>query len=249
MFSAVSIFLVAFFTYFYQEDTQSPWKVLKAYYRFKQPCSYSSRNRNWEMHSGVFHQCTECQGKWHKIKITVSFFVSLVYPILWLALGFLQQTYYPCAHVGPDPRGILDYCDNWKNLPENYNKNYGLAINKSIFVGNVLVVVVIVLASALFITYRVIKSKIQDKDDKLEIEDNYHHQRPSQTPTNNFGHDNQEVVTPGSHAQTSSPFTRSAHGPSPGTGPTYEGFRERSGDMGRGRASPRETQPLIKVDA
>lgn len=240
---------MAFFSYFYQDDNQSPWKDLKAYYKFKRPCSYSPRSGNWEIHSGVFHQCTECQGKWYKIKITVSFFVSLVYPILWMALGFRQVTYYACAHVGPEPRGILELCDNWKKpTPDSYEKNYQLAVYKSLLVGNVLFVVVIILASALFITYRVIRSKIADNDD-LEIEDNHDRERPPQTPINNFGHDN-EVIIPGSHARMSSPITRSTEGPSPGSGMSYEGFRERSGEMGRGRASPRDAEPpLIKVDA
>lgn len=157
------------------------------------------------------------------------------------------MTYYACAHVGPDPRGILDYCDWAKDIPspEKYEKDYNLATFKSLLVGNVLLVVVIVLASALFITYRIIRSKIADNDD-MEIEDNYGRERPPQAPTNNFGHDN-EVIIPGSHGQMSSPIARSTGEQSPGSG--YEGFRERSGDMNRGRASPSATEPLIKVDA
>ncbi|XP_048590229.1 uncharacterized protein LOC116612667 isoform X3 [Nematostella vectensis] len=154
---AFSIWLVAFFTYYLRHDNDSPWQTVKSYYQSRSPCGDSGRRNTteWELHSGAFHTCYTCQRKWRSVKLISCMYVSVIYPLFWLALEFYVVWFYTCAKVGPNPDGR---CDFSKVDMDVYTKHFKLAQPESIMIGNILVAANIVWIASIFIVFAFIRS-------------------------------------------------------------------------------------------
>ena len=135
---AVSTFLLAVFVYYRQDDDAVPWCIFKTFYMLRRPCTFYDGSTSWELHSTQCIYCIQYDRDWINMKLVLSIVFSVLYPLLWLSLGFLHGNYYTCAKVGPYPE-FLDYCD--MSLDANdYQKTFTLATTLSLRIGALLFV-------------------------------------------------------------------------------------------------------------
>lgn len=132
-------YVIAVFAYFRQDDDCVPWKALRRLYVFKAACHLYDERTHWDFHAEHCHSCKRLNRDWSLVKIGVSAVFSLLYPTVWLSLSFLQAYYYVCANVGPTRSSLTTYCDvQFKDVPKDYAKEYGLAVIRSKIIGGVL---------------------------------------------------------------------------------------------------------------
>lgn len=164
LFPSLSTFLVAFFTYFRRDNDSVPWKAVKKLYELKCACNFYDGRTDWDSHAEHCIRCMVRWRDWNLVKVALSAIFSLLYPLVWLSLSFLQTFYYVCAHVGPDYDTLTGYCDI-TDIPDNYQKNTVLAAIRSKVIGGVLFVSALLLLGVFVIVYGEIKTYLKKKDD------------------------------------------------------------------------------------
>lgn len=164
LFPSLSTFLVAFFAYFRRDNDSVPWKAVKKLYELKCACNFYDGRTDWDSHAEHCIRCRVRWRDWNLVKVALSAIFSLLYPLMWLSLSFLQKFYYVCAHVGPDYDTLTRYCDITE-IPDNYQKNIVLAAIRSKVIGGVLFVSALLLLGVFVIVYGEIKTYLKKKDD------------------------------------------------------------------------------------
>lgn len=169
LFPSLIIFLVAFFAYFRQDNDSVPWKAVKKLYELKCACDLYDRRADWDFHAEHCIRCMLRRRDWTLVKVALSAIFSLLYPLVWLSLSFLQTFYYVCAHVGPNYDTLINYCDvKDADIPKNYQKNLVLAAIRSKVMGGVLFVSTLLLLGVFVIVYGEIKSYLKKKGDSSQ---------------------------------------------------------------------------------
>lgn len=162
---SVIIYMIAFFAYFRRDDDNVPWKAMKKLYEVKYACNFYNRRTDWDLHAEHCIRCQKLKADWTLVKIAVSAIFSVLYPLVWLSLSFLQSYYYVCAQVGPSSTTLTTYCDvKDEDVPPNYDKDYFLAIIRSKVIGGVLFVGMLFFAGVLVILCGEIETRLKKVD-------------------------------------------------------------------------------------
>lgn len=165
LFPSLTSYTMAVFAYFRQDSNSAPWKVLKKFYVIKYSCPYYDERTEWDFHADHCIQCRQLRRDWSLVKIAVSAVFSLLYPLVWLSLSFLQTAYYVCAHVGPRSDIVQNVCDVTILKPDDYNMAYGLAAIRSKTIGSILFVCTLFFVGVFVILYGEMKSYLSKKFD------------------------------------------------------------------------------------
>ena len=157
---SLTSYTIAVFAYFRQEDDSGPWEVLKSLYVFKFACNFHNNRSEWDFHVKRCIRCKLVERDWPLVKIAVSAILSLLYPLAWLSLSFLQSSYYVCTQVGPTNETLQNYCkvESTNMTKTNYTKAYGLAVIRSKALGSILFTSTLFLLGVFAIIYGEIKS-------------------------------------------------------------------------------------------
>lgn len=157
---SLTSYTIAVFAYFRQEDDSGPWEVLKSLYVFKFACNFHNNRTEWDFHVKRCIRCKLVERDWPLAKIAVSAILSLLYPLAWLSLSFLQSSYYVCAQVGPTNETLQNYCkvESTNMTKTNYTKAYGLAVIRSKAIGSILFTSMFFLLGVFVIIYGEMKS-------------------------------------------------------------------------------------------
>ena len=147
-------YIIAVFGYFRQDNDSVPWKPMKKLHQLKCACAYYDGRSSWDFHVEHCALCQKVKRNWSLVKIVLSAIFSLLYPLVWLSLSFLQTNYYVCAHVGPRKSTVTEYCDltDWIDM-EEYDKEYNLAFIRSKVIGSVLFVAMLFFLGLFLILY------------------------------------------------------------------------------------------------
>lgn len=176
LFPSLITFLVAFFAYFRQDNNNVPWRAVRKLYEFKCACNFFDGRSDWDIHA---QHCIRCQLRrrdWNLVKIALSAIFSMLYPLVWLSLSFLQAYYYVCAHVGPIQNTLINYCGLPAELvPDDYEKDYFLAVIRSKVIGGVLFVSTLLVLGVFVIVYGEIKNYLK----KVDLSQSRSNGRPS----------------------------------------------------------------------
>ena len=155
------LYMIAVFGYFRQDNASVPWKPMKKLYELK----FASVNYDEQV-----------RRNWSLLKIALSAIFSLLYPLVWLSLSFLQTNYYVCADVGPRATTVQQYCDasdQWVDL-EKYEKRYALAVIRSKAIGSVLFVVTLLFLGLFLILYGEIGNHLRKIESSRGLPKNAH---------------------------------------------------------------------------
>ena len=134
-------------------------------------CYYYDWRIGWDVHVEHCALCRQVKCKWNLVKIVLSAIVSLLYPLVWLSLSFLQTDYYVCAHAGPRSE-FEKYCDrpgqwwffrDW----EEYEKEYNLAFIRSKVIGSVLFLGTLFFLGLFLILYGQITNHLKKMESSL----------------------------------------------------------------------------------
>lgn len=157
---SLTSYTIAVFAYFRQEDDSGPWEVLKSLYVFKFACNFHNNRSEWDFHVKRCIRCKLVERDWPLVKIAVSAILSLLYPLAWLSLSFLQSSYYVCTQVGPTNETLQNYCkvESTNMTKTNYTKAYGLAVIRSKALGSILFTSTLFLLGIFAIIYGEMKS-------------------------------------------------------------------------------------------
>ena len=162
---SLASYVIAVFGYFRQDDDSVPWKALRRLYVFKAACQLYDERTHWDFHAEHCISCKQLNRDWSLVKIGVSVVFSLLYPAVWLSLSFLQAYYYVCANVGPTRSSLITYCDaQIEDVPEDYDKEYGLAVIRSKVIGGVLFISALFCLSVFVIIYGEIEHFLKKVD-------------------------------------------------------------------------------------
>lgn len=165
LFPSLTSYTMAVFAYFRQDSNSAPWMVLKKFYVIKYSCPYYDERTEWDFHADHCIKCRQLRRDWSLVKIAVSAVFSLLYPLVWLSLSFLQTAYYVCAHVGPRSDILQNVCDVTILKPDDYNMAYGLAAIRSRTIGSILFVCTLFFVGVFVILYGEMKSYLSKKFD------------------------------------------------------------------------------------
>ena len=159
---SLTSYTIAVFAYFRQDDDSGPWEVLKSLYVFKFACNFHNNRAEWDFHVKRCIRCKLVERDWPLAKIAVSAILSLLYPLAWLSLSFLQSSYYVCAQVGPANETFQNYCkvESTNMTKTNYTKAYGLAVIRSKAIGSILFTTTLFLLGVFVIIYGEMQSYI-----------------------------------------------------------------------------------------
>ena len=166
---AFSIFTLACFTYFRQDNDSVPWKVLRKFYKKMCACNFYDETTDWDFHADHCIRCKPRKRDWSLVKVALSVVFSLLYPLAWLSISFLQATYYACARVGPEPNGILGYCDFDILDIAVYRKSYTQAANRSMLIGCIVFAVALFLLAVFLIVYGEIANYLRKVDSLFDV--------------------------------------------------------------------------------
>ena len=120
---------------------------------------------DWNSHAEHCIRWRQLKRDWSLVKIAVSTIFSLLYPLVWLSLSFLQAYYYVCAEVGPPWASLVAYCDvKIDDVPKDYAKDYGLAVIRSKVIGGVLFISTLFLLGVFVIIYGEIENYLKKVD-------------------------------------------------------------------------------------
>ena len=155
---SLTSYTIAVFACFRQKDDSGPWEVWKTLYVFKFACNFHNNQTEWDFHVKRCIRCKLVERDWPLAKIAVSAILSLLYPLAWLSLSFLQSSYYVCAQVGPTNETLQNYCNVESTNLTNYSKVYGLAVIRSKAIGSVLFTSALFLLGVFVIIYGEMKS-------------------------------------------------------------------------------------------
>ncbi|KAL9955242.1 hypothetical protein ACROYT_G036536 [Oculina patagonica] len=162
---SLTCYMIAFFAYFRQDDKNVPWKALRKLYEFKCACRFYDERTDWNFHAEHCIRCQQLKRDWCLVKIAVSAIFSLLYPLVWLSLSFLQAYYYVCADVGPPRTVLISYCNvTFDDVPKDYDKDYGLAVIRSKVIGGVLFISTLFLLGVFVIIYGEIEKYLKKID-------------------------------------------------------------------------------------
>lgn len=155
LFPSLILYIIAVFGYFRQDNDSVPWKPMKKLYELKSAgVNYDGRIA-WDVHVENCARSQQVRRNWSLIKIARSAIFSLLYPLVWVSLSFLQTDYYVCAHAGPPVYTVKKYCDatdQWIDL-EKYEKKYALAFIRSKVIGSVFFMVTLLFFGLFLILY------------------------------------------------------------------------------------------------
>ena len=161
-FPALTTYMIAVFAYFRQDNDSVPWKPVKRLFELKSACNFYDRRTDWNLHAEHCIRCRQLKHDWSLVKIAVSAIFSLLYPLVWLSLSFLQAYYYVCAEVGPSTSTLTKYCDvKDEDVPKDYGKDYVLAGIRSKVIGGVLFVCTLLLLGVFVILYGEIENHLK----------------------------------------------------------------------------------------
>ncbi|XP_078348780.1 uncharacterized protein LOC144633781 [Oculina patagonica] len=164
-FPALTSYMIAVFAYFRQDNDSVPWKPMKRLFELKSACNFYDRRSDWDLHSEHCIRCRQLKSDWSLVKIALSAIFSLLYPLVWLSLSFLQAYYYVCAEIGPPSTTLTTYCDiQEEDVPKDYDKDYGLAVIRSKVIGGVLFVGTLLFLGLFLILYGEIENHLKKFD-------------------------------------------------------------------------------------
>lgn len=164
-FPALALYMIAVFAYFRQDNESVPWKSLKRLFEVKGACNFYERHTHWDSHAQHCIRCKHLKRDWSLVKIAFSAIFSLLYPLVWLSLSFLQAYYYVCANVGPNSETLTNYCDvKPDDIPKDYDKDYVLAIIRSKVIGGVLFVSSLFFLGVFLILYGELENYLRKVD-------------------------------------------------------------------------------------
>ena len=159
---ALSLYMIAVFAYFRQDNESVPWKSMKRLFELKGACNFYDGRTHWDSHAEHCIRCKNLKRDWSLVKIAFSAIFSLLYPLVWLSLSFLQAYYYVCAEVGPPSSTLTTYCDvKFDDIPKDYDKDYGLAVIRSKVIGGVLFVSALFFLGVFLILYGEIENYLR----------------------------------------------------------------------------------------
>lgn len=162
---SLTSYVIAFFAYFRQDSNSVPWRALKKLYEFKCACHFYDERTDWDFHAEHCIRCQQLKRDWALVKIAVSAIFSLLYPLVWLSLSFLQSYYYACADVGPPRTSLTSICDVIdEDVPKDYDKDYALAVIRSKVIGGVLFVSTLFFLGVFVIIYGEIENYLKKFD-------------------------------------------------------------------------------------
>lgn len=154
LFPALISYMIAVFAYFRQDNDSVPWKCMKKLYELKCACDNYDGRTDWNFHAEHCVLCQKVKRDWSLVKIAFSAIFSLLYPLVWLSLSFLQASYYVCAEVGPPISTLTQYCDvTDSDVPKDYSKDYNLALIRSKVIGGVMFVGTLLFLGVFLILY------------------------------------------------------------------------------------------------
>ena len=164
-FPSMASYMIAVFAYFRQDNDSVPWKPMKRLFELKSACNFYDRRTDWNSHAEHCIRCLQIKRDWSLLKIALSAIFSLLYPLVWLSLSFLQAYYYVCANVGPSSSTLMTYCDvKSDDIPKDYDKDYGLAVVRSKVIGGVLFVSTLLVLCLFLILYGEIENHLKKVD-------------------------------------------------------------------------------------
>ncbi|KAJ7389615.1 hypothetical protein OS493_029954 [Desmophyllum pertusum] len=138
---------------------------LKKLYEFKCACHFYDERTDWDFHAEHCIRCQQLKRDWALVKIAVSAIFSLLYPLVWLSLSFLQSYYYACADVGPPSSSLTSICDvKDEDISKDYTKDYALAVIRSKVIGGVLFVSTLFFLGVFVIIYGEIENYLKKFD-------------------------------------------------------------------------------------
>lgn len=156
LFPSLILYITAVFGYFLQDNESVPWKPMKKLYELKSACVNHDGRIAWDVHVEHCAHCQQVRRHWTLVKIAISATLSLLYPLVWLSLSFLQTNYYVCALAGPRQSTVRHYCyvarDKRINFIE-YEKKYALAFIRSKVIGSIFFVVTLFFLGLFLILY------------------------------------------------------------------------------------------------
>ena len=170
------LYMIAVFGYFRQDNASVPWKPMKKLYELKFACVNYDGRIAWDVHVEHCAHCQQVRRNWSLVKIALSAIFSLLYPLVWLSLSFLQTNYYVCAHVGPPASTVRNYCDasdQWIDF-EEYEKRYALAFIRSKAIGSVFFVVTLLFLGLFLILYGEIGNHLRKIESSRGLPKNAH---------------------------------------------------------------------------
>ena len=169
LFPSLILYVIAVYGYFRQDNDSVPWKPMKKLFELKCACTHFDGRVGWDVHVAHCAPCQQVKHNWSLVKIVLSTIFSLLYPLVWLSLSFLQTNYYVCAHAGPRISTVQDYCDRtdqWNDLDE-YEKKYNLAFIHSKVIGSALFVGTLFFLGLFLILYGEITNHLKKMESSL----------------------------------------------------------------------------------